>query len=260
VQQNQRIQRDGQWQRQQQNQRGDYNRGNRNQSSQQWRQWQQQNNSRWQQRQTLDKQRYRILEQQRRLAQLRYEQRYWERLRRDQMRLQSWQYNNYVNNYRYNRGGSYYYTNQYGAQMLQRAINDGYSEGFQAGRADRQDGWSFDYNNAFGYQDASYGYDGYYVGMGEYQHYFREGFRRGYEDGYYSRYRYGRYSNGGYSILGNILSGILQVVISNNNNDDYDDRYNNDDRYNDNDRYDNNDDRYDDNDNRYNDEEDEDGN
>jgi hypothetical protein len=175
------------------------------------------------------------------------------------MRLQQWRYNNYVNNYRYYRGGNYYYTNQYGAEMLRRAVNDGYSEGFQAGRADREDGWGFDYNNAYGYQDASYGYDAYYVGLNEYQYYFREGFRRGYEDGYYSRYRYGRYYNGGYSILGNILSGILQVVLSN-NNDDYDDRYRrdddryrNDDRYNDNDRY-NDDDNRDDDDDRYYDE------
>jgi hypothetical protein len=50
------------------------------------------------------------------------------------------------------------------------------------------------------------------TGTTEYQHYFREGFRRGYEDGYYSRSRYGRYSNGGYSILGTILEGILSLT------------------------------------------------
>ena len=33
--------------------------------------------------------------------------------------------------------------------------------------------------------------------LNEYQYYFREGFRRGYEDGYHSRSQYGRYSNGG---------------------------------------------------------------
>ncbi len=127
--------------------------------------------------------------------------------------------------------------------MLRRAISDGYEQGFYAGRADREDGWGYDYNNVYGYQDASYGYDAYYVGLNEYQYYFREGFRRGYEDGYYGRYRYGRYNNGGYSILGNILSGILQVVISNNNDYDDDDRYRrDDDRYNDDDRYDDNDD------------------
>ena len=86
--------------------------------------------------------------------------------------------------------------------MLRRAINDGYREGFRAGQADREDGWSSNPQDGYAYQDASYGYDGYYVDLGEYQNYFREGFQRGYDDGYYSRSRYGRYSNGGSSILG----------------------------------------------------------
>ena len=146
---------------------------------------------------------------------MRYQQRYWERLRRDQLRLQQWRYNNYVNNYRYYRGGSYYYTSQYGAEMLRRAVNDGYAEGYQSGRADREDGWGYNYQSSDAYRDALYGYDGYYVDTFEYQHYFREGFRRGYEDGFYGRYRYGRYSNGTAQILGNILSGILQIAFFN---------------------------------------------
>ena len=88
-------------------------------------------------------------------------------------------------------------------------------EGFQAGQADRADGWGFNPEEAYAYQDASYGYDGYYVDLGEYQHYFREGFRRGYEDGYHSRSRYGSYSNGGYSILGTILEQILGLQLLN---------------------------------------------
>ena len=60
------------------------------------------------------------------------------------MRLQQWRYSDYgPYNYRYRRGGSYYETNRYGAEMLQRAIRDGYSEGFNAGQADRQDGYGF---------------------------------------------------------------------------------------------------------------------
>ena len=99
--------------------------------------------------------------------------------------------------------------------MLQRAINDGYREGFDAGQADRQDGYGFNVEEAYAYQDASYGYDAYYVDLSEYQHYFREGFRRGYEDGYYSRSRYGRYSNGSYSILGAILEQVLGLQLLN---------------------------------------------
>jgi hypothetical protein len=134
------------------------------------------------------------------------------------LRLQQWQYNNnnyYNNDYRYRRGSTYYETSQYGGEMLRRAINDGYEEGFYAGQADRQDGWNFNPDDAYGYQDASRGYDGYYVDLSEYQYYFREGFRRGYEDGYYSRSQYGRYSNGGYSILGAILEGILNLQLVN---------------------------------------------
>ena len=157
-----------------------------------------------------------MLEQQRRLNQVRYQQRYLERLRRDQLRLQQWRYNDYgPYNYRYRRGGSYYETNRYGAEMLQRAINDGYREGFQAGQADREDGYRYSPEEAYGYQDASYGYDAYYVDLNEYQHYFREGFRRGYEDGYYSRSRYGQYSNGSHSILGAILEQILGLQLLN---------------------------------------------
>ena len=82
-----------------------------------------------------------------------------------------------------------------------------------AGQADREDGWSFSPNDAIGYEDASYGYDGYYVDMNEYQYYFREGFERGYEDGYYSRSQYGRYSNGSANILGTILQTILNLTV-----------------------------------------------
>jgi hypothetical protein len=152
------------------------------------------------------------LEQQRRRAQWSYQQRYLERLRQDQLRLQSWRYSDYgQSNYRYNRGGRYYETNQYGAQMLRQAVNYGYEEGYRAGQADRADGWRGSYQDSYAYQDSTYGYNGYYVDVNEYQYYFREGFRRGYEDGYYSRSQYGRYSNGVYSILGTILGQILNL-------------------------------------------------
>jgi flagellar biosynthesis/type III secretory pathway protein FliH len=113
--------------------------------------------------------------------------------------------------YEYYRGDQYYYVNQYGADLLNRAVNSGYEEGFRAGQADRQDGWGFDYESSDAYLDASYGYDGYYVDSSEYQYYFREGFRRGYEDGYYSRYQYGRNSGGKLSILADVLRVILDL-------------------------------------------------
>lgn len=99
--------------------------------------------------------------------------------------------------------------------MLRRAINDGYDQGYRAGQADREDGWGFNPQDEYAYDDASYGYDGYYVDLSEYQYYFREGFRRGYEDGYYSTSRYGRYNNGTFSILDAILDGILGLQLLN---------------------------------------------
>ena len=53
------------------------------------------------------------------------------------------------------------------------------------------------------------------VDLSEYNYYFREGFRRGYEDGYFSRSQYGRYSNGSFGILGAILEQILNLQLLN---------------------------------------------
>ena len=110
-----------------------------------------------------------------------------------------------------NRGGSYYETSQYGADLLRRAVNYGYEEGFRTGEANREDRWQSDYRNAYAYQDATYGYTGYFD-QGEYNYYFREGFRRGYEEGFSSHYQYGNYSNGTDSVLVAILGPGLPVA------------------------------------------------
>ena len=158
------------------------------------------------------------MEQQRRMSQYRFQQAYLDRLRQQDVRLRERRFDYYNDPYfytapvyRYYRGGSYYEINQYGADALRRAINAGYEEGFQAGEADRADGWRADYDNNYAFQDATYGYDGYYTGVDDYQYYFRQGFQRGYEDGYYSRFQYGYYSDGSYGVLGNILSAILNL-------------------------------------------------
>lgn len=101
--------------------------------------------------------------------------------------------------------------NQYAADMLRQALNFGYQEGFRAGQSDREDRWQADYQNTFAYQDATYGYSGYYVDLNDYSYYFREGFRRGYEDGYNGRYQYGRYSGGALNLLDNVLRGLLDL-------------------------------------------------
>ena len=96
--------------------------------------------------------------------------------------------------------------------MLKQAVNYGYQQGLQAGQADRQDHWAANYQNSLAYQDANYGYTGNYVNQSDYNYYFRQGFRRGYDDGYYSRSQYGTSSNGSQSILSSLLSNILGLT------------------------------------------------
>ena len=158
------------------------------------------------------------LQQQRRLAQYRFEQLYLARLAEQQRQLQAardYSRDLYITapyTYRYYVSGNQRLTNQYGADVLRQAVNYGYQEGFQSGRADRLDGYPANYRNSYAYSDANYGYTGYNVDQSDYNYYFRQGFRRGYEDGYYGRLRYGSYSNGSTSILGTVLAAILRLT------------------------------------------------
>jgi len=155
------------------------------------------------------------MQQQNRMAEYRYQQQYLARIRQQQADLQ--RARNYSNDpfyytaptYRYNRGGSDYEINQYGADALRQAVNYGYGQGYQDGQAARQDRWSNGYQNSYAYQDANYGYDGNYIDQADYNYYFRQGFSRGYDDRYNSRYQYGQYSAGKYTILGALLGQIL---------------------------------------------------
>ena len=120
--------------------------------------------------------------------------------------------------YRVNRDGRFYNTNERGADLLRQAVNEGYRQGFNAGRADannrRRGGWS----NSSMYRTGVYGYQN-GVDRGQYQYYFRQGFQRGYQDGSNSQYQngyngtfqYGTYNNGSPSILGTILNQILNI-------------------------------------------------
>jgi hypothetical protein len=114
--------------------------------------------------------------------------------------------------FRYYRSGKFYNVNQYVADVLRDAVDYGYDEGYLAGRADMEDGWRYNYEDGYAYEDATIGYTGYYVDLNEYRYYFREGFRRGYEDGYYNVYHYGRYEDGKRKILADILSRILYLM------------------------------------------------
>ena len=159
------------------------------------------------------------LQQQKRLAQYRYQQQYLANLRAQQAqlsRVRNYNTDPYYNapyTYRYTRSGAQYQTNQYGADALKRAVNNGYEQGVRAGQADRQDGWAYNYQNSYAYQDANYGYDGRYVSQNDYNYYFRQGFQRGYEDGYRSARQYGSYTNSSASILGSLASSILGLQL-----------------------------------------------
>ncbi len=157
------------------------------------------------------------LQQDRRTAAYRYQQAYLSRLRQQQAALRNtYNYNNdpyfyTANTYSYNRDGSVYQTNSYGANQLRAAVNSGYSEGFRAGQADQQDRFTSGYQNSYAYQDANYGYNGYANDQDTYNYYFRQGFTKGYDDGYNSRSQFGTVASGKYSILGNVLNAILNL-------------------------------------------------
>jgi hypothetical protein len=159
------------------------------------------------------------LQRQHRDAQYRYQQLYIADLSQQQVRIQSHGGYDYGRDlylfqapiYRYSRGGRYYETNQFGVDLLRRGVNAGYEQGRLAGLADQQDRWPFNYRNSYAYQDANYGYGGFYVDRLDYNNYFREGFRRGYEDGYYDRSQYGTSADGRTSILAAVLGVILVV-------------------------------------------------
>ena len=163
------------------------------------------------------------LQQQNRRAQYTVQQQYVARLHQQQLTAQRQAPATYGRdpyfstpaNYRYSRGGQSYETNQYGVNLLRQAVNYGYDQGHRAGQADREDRSRSNYEGSFAYQDANYGYSGFYVDRDDYNNYFREGFRRGYEDGYGGHTQYGTYVNGKGTILGAILGTILnfQAIV-----------------------------------------------
>jgi len=132
-----------------------------------------------------------------------------------------WQNNNIDRNARYRvyRNGSYYQTDYRGAEILRQAVNEGYRQGFQAGRNDRERNVRFSWTNSNVYRSGTYGYQNGNVTRSQYQYYFQQGFQRGYQDGsnsrygsdYNGQYEYGSYQNGSVNILGTILNTILNI-------------------------------------------------
>jgi hypothetical protein len=163
------------------------------------------------------------LQQQRRQAQYTVQQQYAARLHQQEMTARRQAPGSYGRNrsfstpasVRYSRGGQFYETNQYGVNLLRQAVNYGYDQGYRTGLADQRDHSTFNIEGSFAYQDGNYGYSGFYVDRDDYNHYFREGFHRGYEDGYGGHHQYGTYVSGRGTILGAVLGTILnfQVIV-----------------------------------------------
>ena len=121
--------------------------------------------------------------------------------------------------YRVNRNGTWYNTDNRGADLLRQAVNEGYRQGFAAGRSDRNGRRrSISWSNNNVYRRGTYGYQS-GVAQSQYQYYFRQGFQRGYQDGsnieyrddYYGNYQYGTNNGGTLNILGTILNHVLNI-------------------------------------------------
>jgi hypothetical protein len=169
-------------------------------------------------RRTAEQHRIAALREQRRAQQYAYQQWYWQQQRAMQARWTPRDYDRdpYFHaplSYRYVRDGRAYEVNRYAAGVLEQAVRYGYEMGVRAGNADRIDGWRSDWRNNYAYQDAGYGYNGYYVDRAEYNHYFRQGFQRGYQDAYGNDYRYGRYDDGNDNGIAVILASVLQSIL-----------------------------------------------
>jgi len=112
--------------------------------------------------------------------------------------------------YRVYRNGGWYNTDNRGAELLRQAVQEGYRQGFAAGRTDRGNRRGMSWNNSSIYRSGTYGYQS-YVDRSQYQYYFQQGFQKGYQDGYNSRYQYGINNGGTANILGTILNSILNL-------------------------------------------------
>jgi flagellar biosynthesis/type III secretory pathway protein FliH len=131
-----------------------------------------------------------------------------QKIQKQQQKIQKQQQK--IQRYRVYRNGSYYNTDNRGAELLRQAVNSGYQQGLTAGRSDRSSRRGMNWRNSRVYSSGNYGYQS-YVDSSQYRYYFQQGFERGYQDGYNSRNQYGTNNNGAFNILGSILSGILNI-------------------------------------------------
>ncbi len=120
--------------------------------------------------------------------------------------------------YRVNRNGRWYNTDQRGAELLRNAVNEGYRQGFIAGRSNMTNNRRGSWSNSNIYRTGTTGYTN-GVDRRQYQYYFQQGFQRGYQDGSNRQYannrngtfQYGTYENDQPNILSTILNEVLNI-------------------------------------------------
>jgi hypothetical protein len=119
----------------------------------------------------------------------------------------------YERNGGYGNSGGYYGRGGYGNNgynIAQVAADQGYRDGLNTGASDGQRGQSYNPQRSHYYREATDGYNSSYGNRATYQQYYRDGFVRGYQEGFrqYGNGRNGRNypNNGG---LGGILGNIF---------------------------------------------------
>jgi hypothetical protein len=111
----------------------------------------------------------------------------------------------------YERGGGYYgnnggYYGRGGYNVAQAAANQGYRDGLNTGASDGQRGQSYNPQRSHFYRNATTGYDSSYGNRSTYQQYYRDGFLRGYQEGFR---QYGNGRNYPTNRAGGILGSIF---------------------------------------------------
>ncbi len=116
--------------------------------------------------------------------------------RRNRDRDRDWDRDRDRRDDRYGRNRGYGNYGRYG-NTYRYAEDRGYQDGLNTGSSDANRGQSYDPQRSHYYRNATYGYDSSYGNKGAYKQAYRDGFLRGYEQGY-RRYRggYGRRNNG----------------------------------------------------------------
>jgi hypothetical protein len=113
---------------------------------------------------------------------------------------------------RYERNDGYYGRGGYGNRgynVAQYAVEQGYRDGLNTGASDGQRGQSYNPQRSHYYKEATDGYNSSYGDRTTYKQYYRDGFVRGYQEGY-RQYGNGRYDrNYPTSRGGSILDSIF---------------------------------------------------